>query len=309
VAVGSEADAPRGRPRVTRRAVFKNRWLPYLLVLPQVAVTLVFFFWPAFESLRLSLFRTSPFGDKTYFVGLENFGKLLASADYYQSVVSSFVFAFGVTALGVAAGLFVAALATQKIRGLTAYRTALLWPYGIAPPVAGIIWLFIFHPSYGVLPYFLSFVTAYEFNWFIKGWVAMALVIAATAWTHVGYNIAFFLAGLLAIPDSLLEAASVDGAGGLRRFWSIVFPLLSPITFFLVVVNMVFSFFESFGVIHAVTQGGPGSATEIMVFKAYKDGFIGLNLGSSAAQSVILMAVVIVLTALQFRFVERRVTY
>ncbi len=292
-----------------RRTVFTHRGLPYLLVLPQVAVTLVFFFWPAFESLRLSFFRTSPFGDKTFFVGLENFRRLLASPDYYRSVLNSFIFALGVTALGIGAGLFVAALATQKIRGLTAYRTAVLWPYGIAPPIAGIIFLFIFHPSYGILPYWLSFVTAYEFNWLLKGWVAMALVIITTAWTHAGYNIAFFLAGLLAIPNSLLEAASVDGAGAIRRFWSIIFPLLSPITFYLVVVNLIFSFFGSFGVIHAVTQGGPGGATEIMVFKVYKDGFIGLNLGSSAAQSVILMIVVITLTALQFRFVEKRITY
>jgi sn-glycerol 3-phosphate transport system permease protein len=292
-----------------RRSVFRNRGLPYLLVLPQLVVTVVFFFWPAWESLRLSLFRTSAFGDRVTFVGLDNFTKLLASPDYYQSVVNSFVFAFGVTALGVGAGLFVAALATQKVRGLSAYRTAVLWPYGIAPPIAGIIFLFMFHPSYGVLPYWLSFVTAYDFNWLLKGWVAMSLVIVATAWTHVGYNIAFFLAGLLAIPQSVLEAASVDGAGPLRRFGSIVFPLLAPITFYLVVVNLIFSFFGSFGMIHAVTQGGPGGATEIMVFKVYKDGFIGLNLGSSAAQSVILMLVVIGLTALQFRFVEKRITY
>jgi sn-glycerol 3-phosphate transport system permease protein len=289
--------------------VFPNRILPYLLVLPQLAVTLVFFFWPAFESLRLSLYRTSPFGDRTVFVGLDNFRRLLVSPDYYQSIVNTFVFAGGVTGLGVGAGLFVAALATQKIRGLTAYRAAVLWPYGIAPPVAGIIFLFIFHPSYGVLPYWLSFVTSYEFNWLLRGWVAMLLVIVATAWTHVGYNIAFFLAGLLAIPGSVLEAAAVDGAGGVRRFWSIILPLLSPILFYLVVVNLIFSFFSSFGVIHAVTQGGPAGATEIMVYKVYKDGFVGLNLGSSAAQSVILMALVIGLTALQFRFLERRVTY
>lgn len=292
-----------------RRSVFRNRGLPYLLVLPQLAVTVVFFFWPAWESLRLSFFRTSAFGDKVTFIGLDNFTRLLTSPDYYQSVLNSFVFAFGVTALGVGAGLFVAALATQKVRGLTAYRSAVLWPYGIAPPIAGIIFLFMFHPSYGVLPYWLSFVSAYEFNWLLKGWVAMALVIVATAWTHVGYNIAFFVAGLLAIPESVLEAASVDGAGALRRFASIVFPLLAPITFYLVVVNLIFSFFGSFGMIHAVTQGGPGGATEIMVFKVYKDGFIGLNMGSSAAQSVILMLVVIGLTALQFRFVEKRITY
>ena len=292
-----------------KRAVFKNRGLPYLLVLPQIAVTLVFFFWPAVESLRLSVFKTSPFGDKAFFVGLENFQKLLTSSEYYQSIVNTFVFAFGVTAIALGAGLLVAALATQKIRGLAAYRTAVLWPYGIAPPIAGIIFLFIFHPSYGVLPYWLSFVTAYDFNWLLKGWVAMVLVIIATAWTHVGYNIAFFLAGLLAIPSSVLEAASVDGAGAIRRFRSIIFPLLSPITFYLLVVNLIFSFLYSFGMIHAVTQGGPGRATEIMVFKLYNDGFIGLNLGSSAAQSVLLMLVVIALTALQFRFVEKRVIY
>ena len=292
-----------------KRSVFRNRALPYLLLLPQLAVTVVFFFWPAWESLRLSFFRTSAFGDRVTFVGLDNFTKLLRDPDYYQSVLNSFVFAFGVTGIGVGAGLLVAALATQKIRGLAVYRTAVLWPYGIAAPIAGIIFLFMFHPSYGVLPYWLSFVSGYEFNWLLKGWVAMALVIVATAWTHVGYNIAFFLAGLLAIPESVLEAASVDGAGSLRRFALIVFPLLAPITFYLVVVNLIFSFFGSFGMIHAVTQGGPGGATEIMVFKVYKDGFIGLNMGSSAAQSVMLMLVVIGLTALQFRFVERRITY
>jgi sn-glycerol 3-phosphate transport system permease protein len=292
-----------------KRTVFRHRGLPYLLVLPQVLVTLVFFIWPAFESLRLSLYRTSPFGDRSFFVWLDNFAKLLGSAEYYDSALASVVFSAGVTALGVGGGLFVAALATQNVRGLTAYRTAVLWPYGIAPPVAGIIFLFIFHPSYGVLPYWLSFVTSYDFNWFLRGWVAMLLVICATAWTLVGYNIAFFLAGLLAIPTSVLEAASVDGAGSIRRFLAIVLPLLSPVTFYLVVVNVIFSFIGSFGVIDAVTKGGPGRATEILVYKIYKDGFIGLNLGSSAAQSVILMLALVGLTALQFRFVEKKVTY
>jgi len=292
-----------------KRTVFKNRWLPYLLVSPQVAVTVVFFFWPAVKSLQLSLFRVSPFGDKMTFVGLENFAKLLRDPDYYASVGNSLIFTVGVTVASVATALGVSALATQRIRGLTAYRTLLLWPYGIAPAVAGIIFLFIFHPAYGVLPYFLSFVTTYEFNWLLKGWVAMVLVIAATAWTHLGYNIAFYIAGLLAIPASVLEAADVDGAGPLRRFGAIVFPLVSPITFYLVVINMVFAFFESFAVIDTVTKGGPGNATEIMVYKLYRDGMIGLNLGSSGAQSVILMAIVVVLTVLQFRFAERRVTY
>ncbi|OGK80807.1 MAG: glycerol-3-phosphate transporter permease [Candidatus Rokubacteria bacterium GWF2_70_14] len=292
-----------------KRTVFRSRWLPYALVLPQVAVTIVFFFWPALKSLQLSVYRVSPFGDRSTFIGLENFRTLLADPEYYQSVLNSFVFAAGVTGLSVLAALVAAGLATQKIRGLSVYRTLLLWPYGIAPAVAGIIFLFIFHPAYGVLPYFLSFVTAYEFNWLLKGWVAMTLVIVATAWTHLGYNIAFYLAGLLAVPASVLEAADVDGAGPVRRFTAITFPLVSPITFYLIVLNMVFAFFESFGVIDAVTKGGPGHATEIMVFKLYKDGFIGLNLGSSGAQSVILMAMVIVLTMLQFRYAEKKVTY
>jgi sn-glycerol 3-phosphate transport system permease protein len=292
-----------------KRTLFKSRWLPYLLVLPQMAVTVVFFFWPALKSVQLSLFRVSPFGDKMTFVGLDNFTKLLADPDYYSSAVNSFVFAGGVTVISVTAALAVSGLATQRIRGLAAYRTLLLWPYGIPLAVAGIIFLFIFHPAYGVLPYFLSFVTSYEFNWLLKGWVAMALVVTATAWTHLGYNIAFYIAGLLAIPGPVLEAADVDGAGPVRRFTAIVFPLVSPITFYLVVINMVFAFFESFQVIDAVTKGGPGHATEILVYKLYKDGFIGLNLGSSGAQSVILMAVVILLTALNFRFAEKKVTY
>jgi sn-glycerol 3-phosphate transport system permease protein len=292
-----------------KRTVFPNRWLPYLLVLPQVAVTLVFFFWPAGQSLYLSLFKSPPFGGRDVFVGLDNFRALLTNRDYYDSVVNSFVFAFSVTALSVAGGLVVAALANQKIRGLGFYRTALLWPYGIAPAVAGIIFLFIFHPAYGIVPYVMAFVTTYEFNWLLKGWVAMVLIVVATAWTHVGYNIAFFLAGLQAIPESVMEAASVDGAGPVRKFTAIVVPLISPITFYLIVVNLVFAFFNAFGVIHAVTKGGPGNATEIMVFKLWQDGFIGLNLGSSAAQSVILMAVVILLTMLQFKIAEKKVTY
>lgn len=292
-----------------KRTLFKSRWLPYLLVLPQMAVTIVFFFWPALKSIHLSLFRVSPFGDNMTFVGLGNFTKLVADPDYYSSAVNSLVFAGGVTVISVAAALAVSGLATQRIRGLAAYRTLLLWPYGIPLAVSGIIFLFIFHPAYGVLPYYLSFVTSYEFNWLLKGWVAMALVVTATAWTHLGYNIAFYIAGLLAIPGPVLEAADVDGAGPVRRFTSIVFPLVSPITFYLVVINMVFAFFESFQVIDAVTKGGPGHATEILVYKLYKDGFIGLNLGSSGAQSVILMAVVILLTALNFRFAEKKVTY
>jgi len=292
-----------------KRSIFRNRWLPYLLLAPQIVVVVVFFFWPAFDSLRLSFFKVAPFGDREIFVGLGNFIELLTAPEYGRSVVYSFIFSLGVTTLALVASLFLANLANQKIRGLPFYRTAILWTYGIAPPVSGIIWLFIFHPSYGVLPYLLSMVTTYEFNWLLKGWVAMLLVIFAAAWAHLGYNIAFFLAGLQTIPESVIEAARVDGAGGFKLFRWITFPLLSPVTFFLFLMNMVFSFFETFGIIHAVTQGGPGDTTTIMVYKAYVDGFVNLRMGYSAAQSVILMALVIVLTVLQFRYTERKVTY
>ena len=292
-----------------KRSIFQNRWLPYLLLAPQIVVVVVFFFWPAFDSLRLSFFKVAPFGEREIFVGLENFIELLTAPEYGRSVVYSFVFSLGVTALALVASLFLANLANQKIRGLPFYRTAILWTYGIAPPVSGIIWLFIFHPSYGILSYLLSLVTTYEFNWLLKGWVAMLLVIFAAAWAHLGYNIAFFLAGLQTIPESVIEAARVDGAGGFILFRSITFPLLSPVTFFLFLMNMVFSFFETFGIIHAVTQGGPGDTTTIMVYKAYVDGFVNLRMGYSAAQSVMLMALVIVLTVLQFRYTERKVTY
>jgi sn-glycerol 3-phosphate transport system permease protein len=292
-----------------KRSIFQNRWLPYLLLAPQIVVVVVFFFWPAFDSLRLSFFKVAPFGDREIFVGLGNFIELLTAPEYGRSVVYSFIFSLGVTALALVASLFLANLANQKIRGLPFYRTAILWTYGIAPPVSGIIWLFIFHPSYGILPYLLSMVTTYEFNWLLKGWVAMLLVIFAAAWAHLGYNVAFFLAGLQTIPQSVVEAARVDGAGGFKLFRTITFPLLSPVTFFLFLMNMVFSFFETFGIIHAVTQGGPGDTTTIMVYKAYVDGFVNLRMGYSAAQSVILMVLVIVLTVLQFRYTERKVTY
>jgi sn-glycerol 3-phosphate transport system permease protein len=292
-----------------KKSIFHNRWLPYFLITPQMIVVIVFFFWPAFDSLRLAVFNTSPFGDRQIFVGLTHFTNLLVSADYHRSIVHSFIFSLGVTFLGLTVSLFLASLANQKIRGLPFYRTAILWTYGIAPPVAGILWLFIFHPSYGILTYLLSLVTAYEFNWLLKGWIAMLLVILAAAWGHLGYNIAFFLAALQAIPRTVVDAARVDGASGTSLFRYVTFPLISPVTFFLFIMNMVFSFFETFGLIHAVTQGGPGDATTIMVYKAYMDGFVNMRMGSSAAQSAILMALVIFLTVLQFRYAEKRVNY
>ena len=292
-----------------KRAVFRNPWLPYVLVAPQVAITLAFFFWPAFGSVRLSLYRASPFGDRLIFVGLGNFQRLFADTAYLRSAVTSVIFSFIVTLVGLALALVLASLANAKIRGLALYRSLLLWPYGIAPAIAGVLWLFIFHPSYGLLPYLLSFVPSYQFNWFLKGWVALTLIIVTAVWKQFGYNLAFYLAGLQAIEASVLEAASVDGAGVVRRFLAITFPLLSPVTFFLFTLNMTFSFFDTFGIVHAVTQGGPGDATSLLVYKAWKDGFEGLQLGLSAAQSVVLMVVVIALTALQFRYAERTVTY
>jgi len=292
-----------------KRSIFKNRWLPYVLIAPQLIVVLVFFFWPAFDSVRLSIFQTTPFGDRQIFVGLKNFSNLLISSEYHRSVFHSFIFSLGVTFLGLALSLFLATLANQKISGLPFYRTAVLWTYGIAPPVSGIIWLFIFHPIYGILPYLLSTVTSFELNWLLKGWIALLLVIFAATWAHLGYNVAFFLAGLQTIPKSVTDAAKVDGASGFNLFRWITFPLLSPVTFFLFIMNMVFSFFETFGIIHAVTQGGPGDTTTIMVYKTYVDGFVHLRIGSSAAQSVILMALVIFLTVLQFRYTERKVFY
>jgi sn-glycerol 3-phosphate transport system permease protein len=292
-----------------KRTVFPNRWLPYALVAPQLIVTIVFFFWPAFDSLRLSLYRASPFGDRLIFIGAGNFQRLLSDPAYFRSVATSFLFSAMVTVAGLAFALLLASFANAKIRGLALYRTLLLWPYGIAPAVAGVIWMFIFHPSFGVLPYLLSFVTTYQFNWFLKGWVALVLIVVAAIYKQFGYNLAFYLAGLQAIPGSVLEAASVDGAGPIRRFFAITFPLLSPVTFFLFTLNMTFSFFDTFGLVHAVTQGGPGDATSILVFRAWKDGFEGLQLGYSAAQSVILMLLVIALTAVQFRFAEKKVTY
>jgi sn-glycerol 3-phosphate transport system permease protein len=292
-----------------KKSIFYSRWLPYALVAPQLIVVLVFFFWPAFETLRLSIFQVSPFGDQQIFVGLDNFIDLLTSPEYYRSVYHSFIFSLGVTFLVLSLSLFLAVLANQKIRGMAFYRSAILWTFGVAPPVAGIIWLFIFHPSYGILSYGLAQVTTYEFNWLLKGWIALILVILAASWAHLGYNVAFYLAALQTVPLAVEEAARVDGASGFRLFRHITFPLLSPVTFFLFIMNMVYSFFETFGIIHAVTQGGPGDATTIMVYKAYMDGFHHLRLGISAAQSAILMALVIFLTVMQFRYTEKKVFY
>ena len=292
----------------TKRVVFRHAFLPYLLIAPQLAITVIFFLWPAGKALYQSLLREDAFGLKTTFVGLDNFRRLLDDPIYLDTFGRTLFFALATTVLAMGAALVLAVMADRVIRGASAYKAILIWPYAIAPVIAGILWFFIFNPSIGILAYLLD-QAGYSWNHFINGNQAMAMVVIAAAWKQVSYNFLFFLAGLQAIPKSLIEAAAIDGAGPAKRFWTIVFPLLSPTSFFLLVVNLVYAFFDTFGVIHATTQGGPGQSTNILVYKVFNDGFIGLDLGGSAAQSVILMVIVIALTVIQFRFIERRVEY
>lgn len=291
-----------------KRVHFHNPVLPYLLVAPQIAVTLVFFIWPAGQAIWQSMLVQSAFGGSSQFVWFENFRELFGDPQYLNSVKVTAVFTTAVTALGLGSGLLLAAMADRVIRFATGYRTLLILPYAVAPAVAGVLWLFLFNPTVGILAYLMHGL-GIAWDPLVNGSHAMIMVIVAAAWKQVSYNFVFFLAGLQAIPSSLIEAATVDGAGPVRRFWTVVFPLLSPTTFFLTVVNIVYAFFETFATIHATTSGGPANATTIMVYKVFKDGFVGLDLGGSAAQSVILMLVVITLTVLQFRYVERRVEY
>jgi len=291
-----------------KRAVFPHRVLPYVLLAPQIAVTLVFFVWPASQALYQSLLRQDAFGLRTSFVGLENFAALFRDRDYLHAVAVTAIFSASVSALALSSALVLAVMADRVVRGGRVYRTLLVWPYAVAPAVAGVLWLFLFNPTLGIVAFALRQV-GYRWNHLLNGDQAMALVVLAAAWKQVSYNFIFFLAGLAGVGRAVLEAAAIDGAGPARRFVSIVFPLLSPTLFFLVVVNIVYAFFETFGIVHAVTGGGPARATEILVFKVFRDGFVGLDLGRSAAQSVILMAIVIGLTVVQFRYVERKVHY
>ncbi|TWG99913.1 sn-glycerol 3-phosphate transport system permease protein [Mesorhizobium sp. J18] len=291
-----------------KRVTFDNRLLPYLLLLPQLLVTIVFFFWPAGQALYQSLLLPDPFGLGAQFVWFSNFEYLAGDRYYLQSFVTTAVFTFFVTLVSMSAALLLAAMADQVIKGAGTYKTLLIWPYAVAPAVAGVMWLFMFQPSIGVLAFYMK---AAGFNWnpILNSTHAMTLVIAAAAWKQISYNFLFFLAGMQAIPRSLIEAAAIDGAGKWHRFRTIIFPLLSPTTFFLLVVNIVYAFFETFGIIHTMTSGGPGQSTNILVYKVFSDGFVGQDLGSSAAQSVILMVVVGLLTFIQFRYIERRVHY
>lgn len=290
------------------RVVFRSRWLPWLLVAPQVLVTLVFFLWPAGEAILQSTQLPDPFGLSTEFVGSENFSYLFGDRYYRASFLTTAIFSVSVTVLSMSVALFLAVLADGVIRGSSVYRTLLIWPYAVAPAVAGVMWLFLFQPSIGLFPYWLKQL-GYNWNHVLNPGEAMSLVVVASSWKQVSYNFLFFLAGLQAIPKSLIEAAAIDGASALHRFRTIILPLLSPTTFFLLVINIIYAFFETFGVIDTITRGGPGQSTMIMVYKVYADGFVGQDLGSSAAQSVVLMAIVGVLTVVQFRFVERRVHY
>ncbi|MFC3226273.1 sn-glycerol-3-phosphate ABC transporter permease UgpA [Marinibaculum pumilum] len=291
-----------------KKVTFKGFAFPLALLLPQLAITLVFFIWPAAQALYQSVLRQDPFGLRTSFVGLQNFERLFSDPSYLNSFHVTIVFSAAVTFFGLAIALLLAVMADRVIKGSSGYKTFLILPYAVAPAIAGVLWWFMFNPSVGILTYVLRGL-GYEWNHQLDGTDAMILVIIAATWKQISYNFLFFLAGLQAIPRSLIEAAAIDGAGPWKRFWSIVFPLLSPTTFFLFVVNIAYAFFDTFGVIHATTVGGPGQATTILVYKVYSDGFVGLNLGSSAAQSVILMLIVALLTAVQFRFIERRVQY
>ncbi|MEK1866326.1 MAG: sn-glycerol-3-phosphate ABC transporter permease UgpA [Ensifer adhaerens] len=288
--------------------VFPNKVLPYLLLAPQIVLTVIFFFWPASQALYQSVLREDPFGLKSGFVGLANFRAILANPDYLHSLKVTVAFSLATALLSMALALLLATAADRVVRGRNVYRTLLIWPYAVAPAVAGMLWLFMFNPAMGTFSYILRR-NGFAWDPLLNGNQAMFLVIVAAAWKQISYNCLFFVAGLQAIPKSLIEAAAIDGARGTKRFWTIVFPLLAPTTFFLLVVNTVYAFFDTFGIIHAVTGGGPAKATETLVYKVYNDGFVNLDLGSSAAQSVILMIIVIALTAFQFRFVEKRVHY
>jgi sn-glycerol 3-phosphate transport system permease protein len=302
--------APRAGPaaRMEKRVTFQNRWLPYLLVAPQLAVTAGFFFWPAGQAIYQSAFIPDPFGLRSQFVGLGNFKFLFSDPYYLASFQTTLIFSALVTFVSMSAALWLAVMADRVIKGAGAYRTLLVWPYAVAPAVAGVLWLFMFNPRIGLVAWYLG-TLGYNWNHVLNGTEAMGLVVVASAWKQISYNFLFFLAGLQSIPTSLIEAAAIDGAGPIRRFWTIVFPLLSPTAFFLLVVNVVYAFFDTFAIVDSTTQGGPAQSTQILVFKIYQDGVQALDLGGSAAQSVILMIIVIVLTVLQFRWVERKVQY
>ncbi len=291
-----------------KRVVFRSGWLPWVLIAPQAVVIAVFFFWPAAQALLQSVQQSDAFGTSVEWVGLENFRNLWNDPTYLASFYTTALFSTLVAVLGIGISLLLAVFADRIVKGALVYKTLLIWPYAVAPAVAGVLWLFMMAPSVGVVSYWLRVMGA-DWDPLLNGAHAMTLVIMAAVWKQISYNFLFFLAGLQSIPKSLIEAAAIDGARPWRRFWTIVFPLLSPTTFFLLVINIVYAFFDTFGIIDAATQGGPGKDTSILVYKVYYDGFKAMDLGSSAAQSVVLMVIVVVLTVVQFRFVEKKVNY
>jgi sn-glycerol 3-phosphate transport system permease protein len=291
-----------------KRAVFSHKLLPYLLLAPQLAITIIFFYLPASQALRQSFFIEDAFGTSSDFVGLENYRYVFSDPSYYKAIATTAIFAAAVTICSLFFALLLAVMADREIKGATVYRTLLIWPYAVAPAIAGVLFIFLFQPSLGLLARGLT-ALGVDWNPLLDGRQALTLVIVAATWKQISYNFLFFLAGLQAIPKSLIEAAAIDGARPWRRFFTIIFPLLSPTTFFLIAVNIVYVFFDTFGIIDAVTGGGPAQATQTLVYKVYSDGRLGGDLGGSAAQSVILMLIVVALTSLQFRFVERKVTY
>ncbi|MBU6225333.1 MAG: sn-glycerol-3-phosphate ABC transporter permease UgpA [Burkholderiales bacterium] len=291
-----------------KRIVFASRWLPWLLLAPQLAVISTFFFWPAGQALVQSLQQSDAFGMSVTWVGFENFQNLYRDESYAESFITTGVFSLWVAVLGIGISLVLAYFADRVVRGALLYRTLLIWPYAVAPAVAGVVWLFLFSPSIGVVSYALN-TLGFEWNALLNSRDAMALIVMAAVWKQLSYNFLFFLAGLQSIPKSLIEAAAIDGAGAWRRFWTIQFPLLSPTSFFLLVINVVYAFFDTFGIVDAATKGGPGKDTAILVYKVYFDGFKALDLGGSAAQSVVLMVIVVALTVVQFRFIEKKVNY
>ena len=291
-----------------KRVRFKSAWLPWALIAPQMVIVLVFFFWPAGQAIYQSFLREDAFGTSTEFVGIDNFVELFNDASYLASFKTTLIFSVLVAVLGLVISLMLAVMADRVVKGATGYKTLLIWPYAVAPAVAGVLWLFMFAPSIGVVAWALRRV-GFDWNHLLNGTHAMALIVMAAVWKQISYNFLFFLAGLQSVPKSLIEAAAIDGAGPWRRFWTVQFPLLSPTTFFLLVMNVIYAFFDTFGIVDAATHGGPGKDTAILVYKVYFDGFKGLDLGGSAAQSVVLMAIVILLTVVQFRYIERRVQY
>ncbi len=292
-----------------KRSAFKSSYLPYILILPQVIITLTFFYWPAFQGLIQSFQLSDPFGQRSTFVWFYNYLEIFRDPLYLKSVVTTFVFSLAVASVSISLGLFIATMANRALKATALVRTLLIWPYAVAPAISGILWLFLLHPSYGIVALGINKWLGLAWNPVLNGTDAMVMITMASAWKQISYNFVFFMAGLQAIPKSLIEAAAIDGASPFKRFWAITFPLLSPTFFFLSVMNIIYSFFETFGVIHTVTQGGPGGSTNILVYKVYQDGFVGLNLGSSSAQSVVLMTLIIVITVLQFKFVEKKVQY